>query len=433
VLEIEVQVFKAVLDVPSRWETLAEMSVDEFTSNGQAVWTAMRSLVDRGDSINHISLRGQLERTQTMLAAGGIELIASFADLDRFPSEEDFETWVRDLKKAAKASRIHQEVMRWDGLCLAKEKDPDAILDEIRAFGSDFNISSSNTGSFGPMELANLASRYTDRVISSEDGVTGISSGITGLDDLTAGFQPGSYVAIGARPSVGKSSIALQFARHAANQGLPVGFFSLEMSAEQLGFILAASDAKVSRFELQHSRGKFNRIDDMQAAIGRLSKLPFYVEKLDRHPNIGAVTARARRLKHRHGIKFLVLDYIQLLGDSEKNKTRNDELTKISAGLKSLAMELEVPILVLAQLNREAAKESAVPMLNHFRDTGGLESDSDVAILLHRPNEERLPMEDVTLYVRKNRFGPCGQIQTTFNASIQTFEEKQKLSGLRLV
>jgi len=246
----------------------------------------------------------------------------------------------------------------------------------------------------------------------------GIKTGFVGLDDHLGELRPGDLMLIAARPSVGKTAFLLALALNIAGAGHPVGFFSLEMTKQQLADRLLSQTAGVNSMRLKTGNLDSDHWQRIVEASGRLYDLPLFID------DTAGLTAyevkqRARALRRKHGIGVLIIDYLQLIGaDPVRGKTRNDEVSEISRSLKGLAKELELPTIAACQLNRHSERENRAPQLSDLRDSGSLEQDSDVVAFLHRSDGN-----EVHLLIRKNRTGPCGTVRLHFDQATQNFRE----------
>jgi replicative DNA helicase len=271
-------------------------------------------------------------------------------------------------------------------------------------------------------------------------GLTGISSGFVDLDKMTSGLHAGEMVVIAARPSMGKTSLAMNIAEHVAiEQKLPVGVFSLEMTADSLVQRMLCSLARVNGKAVRDgfmSEGDFRKLT---TAASKLSKAPLYVDDTS-GLSILQLRARARRMWQQHGIKLFVIDYLQLLNSTSRKASdnRQQEVSEISGGIKGLAKELSLPIVVLCQLNREFEKEkNRKPRLSDLRESGAIEQDADLVGLLYKPqveeDEEEAQPEGagggipVNLLIAKQRNGPTGDINLTFLKSYTRYETASRI------
>jgi replicative DNA helicase len=256
--------------------------------------------------------------------------------------------------------------------------------------------------------------------------VTGVASGFVDLDAKTSGFQPSDLVIIAARPSMGKTSFVLNVAQHVGiEQNQPVGFFSLEMSKEQLFLRMLTSEAKI---DSQRLRTGYLRADDYGAISNALAKLEHAPVFIDDTPALGVLEmrAKARRLMAEHGLKLLIVDYLQLMQARGRYENRTQELGSISRALKGLAKELNVPVLALSQLSRAPESRSDHrPQLSDLRESGALEQDADLVLFIFRPEvyEPKPEYEDLAeIIIGKQRNGPIGTVTLTFIKERTTFE-----------
>jgi replicative DNA helicase len=256
--------------------------------------------------------------------------------------------------------------------------------------------------------------------------IRGVPTGFTQLDRKTTGFQAGDLIVIAGRPSMGKTTLAVNIAENAAiAKGVPSAIFSMEMSAEQLTLRLISSLGRVNQTHLR--TGNFSEEDwsRIQGAMAQLSTAPLYV---DETPALTPteVRARARRLKREHGLGLIVVDYLQLMQVSGTKENRATEISEISRSLKALAKELKVPVVALSQLNRAVEQRTdKKPVMSDLRESGAIEQDSDLILLIYReevydPNTTRRGIADII--IAKQRNGPIGEVQLTFLGEYTRFE-----------
>jgi len=394
------------------------LRADHFGPDARLVFVTIRELYERGRSIDAISVKGSLPEAER----GAIDALID--DLP-YPTDSAVEGWVEAVKEAGRRRRLAQEIAKLDSMALDPALDSQRLLAFLRSLAFGFDSVAQDGTSFDPLALSRLGIRTVEELVASQGRPTGIPTGFKRLDEMTGGFRAGQYIAIGSRPSVGKSSLSLQIADHAANEGHVVAFFSLEMEAAELAVVRACGEAEISRYALQW--GHEQHMARMAEVFGRQSKTPLYVEKLYA-PSLGPIRARAARIKTKHGLGLIVVDYLQLMRSEGKFRSnRNEEITEISSGLKAMAGDLGVPVIVCAQLNRQAANaDNEKPRLSHFRDSGSIEADCDVALLLHRVNadaDRSFPVA-VNIMVEKNRVGPCGTVTLIFTGKHQRFSEE---------
>jgi len=270
--------------------------------------------------------------------------------------------------------------------------------------------------------------------------LTGIGTGFTDFDKMTTGLHGGEMIVIAARPSVGKTSLAMNIAEHVAiEQGLPVGVFSLEMTSESLVLRMLCSRSRVNLRNVREGFLAERDFPKLTGAAGKLAKAPLFIDDSSAL-SILQLRAKARRMSQQFGIKLFVVDYLQLLHSTARRaENRQQEIADISNGIKSLAKELNVPVIVLSQLNREIEREKGrPPRLSDLRESGAIEQDADVVGLLYKPKQGSDdedggggPEEDATpvnLLIAKQRNGPTGDVCLTFLKSYTRFESAAKVS-----
>jgi len=269
--------------------------------------------------------------------------------------------------------------------------------------------------------------------------LTGIGTGFADLDKMTSGLHEGEMIVIAARPSMGKTSLAMNIADTVAvDQRLPVGVFSLEMTAEALVLRMLCSRSRVN---LRHITSGFLANQDfpkLTGAAGKLANAPLFIDD-SAGLSILQLRAKARRMAQQYGIKLFVIDYLQLLHSTARRaENRQQEIADISNGIKALAKELKVPVIVLSQLNRELEKDkNRKPRLSDLRESGAIEQDADLVALLYKPSGgddddgggPEQDAEPVNLLIAKQRNGPTGDVNLTFLKSYTRFESAAKISG----
>ncbi len=271
--------------------------------------------------------------------------------------------------------------------------------------------------------------QHLSDIKSHSKGITGIPTGFEKLDDMTSGLQRSDLVVLAARPSMGKTAIALNMAITAAAQGVPMGFFSLEMSAEQLTLRLLSTESAIAHQSIRNATITSDEWIELTNVAAQLGEHKLFIDDTA-GLNIMELRTRARRLKIDHDIQFLVIDYLQLLTSPRKHENRHQEVSEISRSLKALAKELNIPILALSQLSR--AVDSRVdkrPMLSDLRESGAIEQDSDVIMFLYRdivynPDAENPALSE--LIIGKQRNGPTGTVFLNFIRELTKFEDSDE-------
>lgn len=269
----------------------------------------------------------------------------------------------------------------------------------------------------------------TIRLSENKDEIRGVPTGYADLDALTAGLQKSDLIILAARPSMGKTTFALDMARNVALSGIPVGIFSLEMSAQQLVQRMLSAESRVDAWSIRTGHGlNAGHFTALQEAASRLQKAPIYID--DQAGNsIVKMRAVARRLKSEHGLGLIVIDYLQLMTASKNYDNMVNQVTEISRSLKQLARELDVPVLALSQLSRAVEQRGGRPRLSDLRDSGSIEQDADLVMFIHREDryKEQHEKDNITeILIEKHRNGAVGMVQLMFDGKTTSFLNMDK-------
>jgi replicative DNA helicase len=305
----------------------------------------------------------------------------------------------------------------------------DQVEQEIMSLGSGEGKSSLQT----VKDLMKPAIQYIDDLMRGNTSARGLSSGFKTVDKLITGLRPAEMLVLAARPSIGKTAFALNLAMSQDNP-VPVGFFSLEMPAKLLVIRLICSEARIGLNDIRDGAipdGKLKEILDTGKRLGAAQIIIDDTGGL----NILELRHRARQMKREYDIQALFIDYLQLLqADAGRNASRENQVALMSGSIKALAKELDIPIVVLAQLNRQAEQQGQRPKLGHLRESGAIEQDADVVALLHRNREEQYSSEDsrkgieAELIIAKNRNGETGLAPLTFLPAYMRFADRSRVA-----
>lgn len=269
-----------------------------------------------------------------------------------------------------------------------------------------------------------------ESIHGKHSGVTGVPSGFTALDSMTGGFQNSDMIIVAARPSMGKTAFVLSLARNAAvDHDKPIGFFSLEMSAQQLVMRLICAEARVDAQSVRTGRLPDDQWRNLSTRIGKLYSAKIFIDDTPAL-SILELRAKARRLKAEHNISMIIIDYLQLMAGPKNAQSREQEISQISRSLKALAKELNIPVIALSQLNRAVETSSDKrPMLSNLRESGAIEQDADVVLFIHRPEKFGLTRDDgssaegiAEIIIGKQRNGPTGEVELAFVNQYARFE-----------
>ena len=421
-IDAEVATLGALLLDPEALSTvLRYLRADDFyRAAHRKVYQAILALFDRNEAIDLITLCDELGRAGELEASGGMARISQLTSA--VPTSANVEYYARIVQ----ALSMRRELQRIAASIIADSFDDSRevrfIIEEAER--RIFEITDrQQTGSFRlAREIINQTVDAIERLYHSSGSYTGIPSGFADLDNLTSGFQNSEFVVIGARPSVGKTALALTMAANiAVQQRKPVGFFTLEMSAVALMQRLLAAEARLDSNRIRSGLlrpSDFHKITD---AAGRLYDAPLFIED---SPNLKLLDlrAQARRMKSNHSVEIVFIDYLTLISSENQELPRHEQIAEISRSLKALARELDVPVLALSQVRRET--EGKLPTLADLRESGSIEQDADVVMFLHRERgtDENLNERETDLIVAKQRNGPVGKINLTFFPEYTTFE-----------
>ncbi|HEX8591358.1 MAG TPA: replicative DNA helicase [Candidatus Paceibacterota bacterium] len=390
-----------------------------YAEKHRLIFEAMRELSERGEPIDLLSLSERLQGKGALERCGGRAYIAELTNSAPTPGNfhhyADLVARKHIMRALINAAHEIAESAYEDG------SDSAEVLDQaekvIYAIGN-----ASATHKF--VAMADKVGDAWDRIESmskSDGGVRGVPTGFPDLDNLLSGLHPSDLVILAARPSVGKTSLALDIARNAAvKHNIPVGIFSLEMSSEQLVDRMLSAESFVNSWKLRtgmvRAEEEYARIRE---ALETLSKAPIYIDDKPGN-NILSMRAVARRLKRERGIGLIVVDYLQLMAptNTKASDSMVQQVTEISRSLKSLARELEVPVLALSQLSRAVEQRGGKPRLSDLRDSGSIEQDADVVMFIHREdrtNQDSDRKNIAEILIEKHRNGPTGRVELYFD------------------
>ncbi len=394
-----------------------------YKTSHQYIFDTIVNLYNKNNAVDLVILKDELKKQSLLEKVGGAEYLMELEESVPLASNVEYyakivreKTIKRDLITAT--AKIQQEAYN-DSL------ESDELLDvaEKEIFDITQRKFSSPT-----TKLFNILHDTFDHISNLHDRegrLTGVSTGYNDLDNLTSGLQNSELIVIAARPSMGKSSLVLNIAEHSGTkEKKPTLIFSMEMSAQQVAQNMLCSKAKIDAHLLRTGKLDDSQFSNLSLAMGDLSESEIYI---DDTPGLGLLElrAKARRLKLQHNIQMIIVDYLQLM-EGRKEENRQQEISGISRGLKALARELEVPVIAVSQLNRSVeTREGHTPRMSDLRESGSIEQDADVIILLHREDyydPTKRPGE-VDLNIAKQRNGPTGKITLTFLRNILRFED----------
>jgi replicative DNA helicase len=401
---------------------------DFFLPQHRLIFERMVQIAEKQQAIDPVTLMEDLARNGQLESAGGIPYLSQLAD--GLPRVTNVEHYARIVKEKAVLRNLIFSASAIQEQALAAGDDADVILD--RAESAIFQLAEDRVraGLVGVKDLVRENFARLERIFSEGRRITGLATGYTDLDNQTAGLQASELIILAARPSMGKTALALNIAENVAlRRREPVAVFSLEMSKESLLLRMLASEARVDAHKFR--TGHMNREDwgKITAALATLGEAPLWIDD-SASSTVLEMGAKARRLKRERGLSLMIVDYLQLVVPTHTGRgtNRQEEVSSISRALKGLAKELKVPILVLSQLTRAPEREERKPQLADLRESGAIEQDADVVLFINRPNfyKTDLPEEDrakAELIIAKQRNGPTGSLNFVFLARHTRFEE----------
>lgn len=407
-------------------------SRDFYKKIHQDIYRAMIDLFEKGEPIDVLSVSTRLKEKNLLEEIGGNSYLTNL--VNSVPTA----THVLNYAKIVQRKRILRDLIDASedihAMGYDEKEDVDVLLDQAERRIFSIAQKSLTQRFFLVKDMLEEAFNRIDNLYKNPTMPRGVATGFSALDNILAGLQPSDLIILAARPSLGKSALALNLAINiAVNQKLPVGIFSLEMSGDQIVDRLIASEASVDLWRLRTGKlstdGEDNDFIRIQRALGALSEAPIYIDDAA-SSNILQMRAMARRLQAERGLGLIIVDYLQLMESTTPNENMVQQMTEISRSLKGLAKELNVPVLAVSQLSRAVEQRSPqIPRLSDLRETGALEQDADVVLFIYRedkyqPDTQRKNIADII--VAKHRNGPVGTIELYFDERCVSFRNLEK-------
>jgi replicative DNA helicase len=411
------------------WDQIADIvsAEDLYRADHRLIFSAVAALVERNQPPDAVTVSEHLQRLGELEAAGGLPYLARL--VQDTPSAANIRAYARIVRERAMlrqlieiggdiaASAHGSEGLSVDEIVDAAEQKVFEIADRGQRRGAGFK----SLKQILPGTIDRL-----DMLSHSTSEITGISSGFAEMDRMTAGLQRGELIIVAGRPSMGKTTLAMNIAENAAIGGqVPTAIFSMEMSAEQLSFRMIGSIGRVNQTRLRTGKVTEQDWSRIDSAVSLMTAAPIFID------DSGALTptevrARARRLKREHGLGLIVVDYLQLMQVTGTVENRATEISEISRSLKALSKELDVPVIALSQLNRSVEqRQDKKPVMSDLRESGAIEQDADLIVFIYReevyePDTPRKGIADII--IAKQRNGPVGEFHLTFLGEYTKFE-----------
>jgi replicative DNA helicase len=437
-LDAEIAVLGAMLLSPLEAGSQARERLTEenfYYAAHQVIFREIAALQDAMQAVDSVTLMQRLQDKNQLEEVGGPAYLADL--VTRVPTTANVEhyidiVWEKHLLRQL-INAAHDIITR----SFEQQDEVKAWVDEVEQQIFNITAEKATTGARPVKDLIKDAMASIERLYDQRGAVTGISTGFRDLDKLTSGLHPGNMVVIAGRPSMGKTALAMNIAENVAiDQGVAVGVFSLEMSSDELVKRMLCSRAKVNLHAVRDGFLGEKDFHPLTSAASQLMKSPLYIDD-SAGLTINQIRARGRRMKLQFDIRLLVIDYMQLVRSPSRRAelSRQVEISDISAGVKALAKELQLPIIVLSQLNRQPEqREGGRPKLADLRESGAIEQDADLVGLLVRPEvyaeeegDKAAEKNKATLIIAKQRNGPTGDVPLTFLNQYTRFEDAAKV------
>ena len=396
---------------------------DFYRENHRLIYQTVLDLTNRGEPVDLVTVTEELRQKNALEKVGGITYLTELASA--VPTAAHVEHYSRIVEEKSLLRQLIHAATEIVTSSYEAQDEVESIID--RAENTIFAITNRRSGQtvINLKDILIETFEQVEKLYESRGAVTGVPTGFADLDRITAGLQPSDLIILAARPSMGKTTFALNIAEHVAVQlKLPVIVFSLEMSKEQLAMKLLCSEAGVDNQRIRTGNLKEEDWPRLSHALGRLSEAAMYI---DDSPNLSVmqVRAKARRVKAERGLGLIVIDYLQLMQGRGRVESRQQEVSEISRGLKALARELSVPVIALSQLSRAVEqRQNKRPTLSDLRESGSLEQDADLVCFLYREDyyEPETEKKNITEFIiAKHRNGPLGSVEFLFQKEYSKF------------
>ena len=407
--------------------TISEVIIadDFYNPAHKIIYQAIIDLGQKHKRIDIVTLQNELTKKNQLDAIGGIIYLLTLQE--DIPSVGLIVQHANIVKEKSVLRQLINSAATIITNCYTQDDSGiDAVLDDAEKI--IFNISNKRSNNnFVQLDIwLKKTFQHLSDIKSHSKGITGIPSGFQQLDQMTSGFQNSDFIVLAARPSMGKTALAMSVALTAARNGFATGIFSLEMSAEQLTLRLLSAESGIGHHNIRNATISSDEWIDLTNVAAQLAEMKVFIDDTAML-NIMDLRAKARKLKAEHGLQFLVIDYLQLLHSTKKHENRHQEVSDISRSLKALAKELNIPIVALSQLSRAVdSRMDKRPMLSDLRESGAIEQDADLIMFLYRdvvynPETENPALAE--LIIGKQRNGPTGTVYMNFIREITKFED----------
>jgi replicative DNA helicase len=427
-IEAEQSVLGGLMLDNQSWDRVGDIiTADDFyRRDHRLIFNAIAALCEANGPADVVTVSEQLEKSAELETAGGLAYLGALAN--NTPSAANITAYATIVRERA----VVRELLRAANEISASTYTPDGrnaseLLDYAEKRIFDISETGHRRGEFQPINrLLSQAVDRIDQLYRSPSSITGVSTGFSDLDDLTSGLQAADLIIIAGRPSMGKTSLAMNIAENAAvGHKVPVAVFSMEMPGSQLAMRMMASLGRINAH-----RVRTGKLDDedwprLTSAVSLLNEAPIFI---DDSPGLTPLElrARARRLKREKGLGLILIDYLQLMQSTDTEENRATEISNITRALKGLAKELNVPVIAMSQLNRSVeSRNDKRPVMSDLRESGAIEQDADVILFIYRDevyNKDSAEKGTAEILIAKQRNGPTGEVKLTFLGEYTRFE-----------
>lgn len=396
----------------------------------QAIYEQLVGMYESRQAIDTITVHQWLKDREILESVGGLRYLAGLPD--SVPSAANLGHYINIVLVKYALRKLLEHCSDYITKTYEHDGEIDQFIDEFESNSLKIRDSITGHGASEIKELVKQRIAFYEECLARGGGMTGLSSGFRDLDRLIDGLKNGDYIVIAARPSVGKTSLAMNIAENVAiDQNLPVGIFSLEMSKESLVGRMVSSRGRVNERSLTSATGTESEIKRTFTAACKVASAPIFIDDTA-GLTINQLKAKARRMKQQHKIRLMVIDYVQLLRTAKPRQNRQEEIAEISTGIKQIAKDLSVPVIAICQLNRELEREKdRKPRISDLRESGQIEQDADVIGMLYAVDNQLAAsgadVLPVNLLIAKHRNGPTGDVKLTFFKQFTRFESAARI------
>lgn len=432
-LQAEQAVLGGLMLDNSAWDTVADAVSEEdfYRRDHRLIFRAIAQLAEKNNPLDAVTLSEWLEQNRLLDDVGGLSALGALAQ--NTPSAANIKAYAGIVRENSIMRQLITVGNKIAGSAFeADGRDSGALLDDAEKLVFDI-AEQGKRGKRSFRDIRSLLAAAVDRIdmlFQQDDAITGVSTGFTDLDEKTAGLQPSDLIIVAGRPSMGKTTLAVNFAENAAikNQ-VPVAIFSMEMPGEHLALRMMSSLGHIDQHKIRTGKLEDDDWPRLTSAVSLLDTAPIFIDDTPALTPL-ELRARARRLKREHNLGLIVIDYLQLMQVSNTKENRATEISEISRNLKALAKELEVPVVALSQLNRSLeSRTDRRPVMSDLRESGAIEQDADVIMFIYRDevyNEESPQKGLAEIIIGKQRNGPIGKCMLTFRGQYTRFENYAK-------